>query len=252
MSKGFKRFLAVPSEWWKMLHSEYLNMKKCKATKALNLRHIKGYKKAFNFKMMMIMTLRMELQNEVQNGSSLLLKDTILSSICSHWRKLTHRKIEVKDIIFSISSNIYRGLIKRLMLKHFLMQPNWKLNLSVRISNVQHQNGRLKSLCNINLDKTLTHQQLFLHFLFMKQFTLECFVLWRSVMYDEIVLLQKAISVVLHHKDLFRKDIFSPNIRIIIRMYLQNAHQKGSLKWEPQNNFANCHDLTVVTYFCFF
>lgn len=157
---------------------------------------------------MKILTLRIELQNRVQNGSSLHLKDIILSSICSHWWKLTRQKIEVEDIISSICNHTYWGLIKRLMLKNFQMQPCWKLKLSMRRSDVQHQNGRLETICNLPLEKALTHQQLILHFLFIKQSTLECSMLWRCAKNDEVRLLQKVISIELHQKHLLQYGSF--------------------------------------------
>ena len=48
----------------------------------------------------------------------------------------------------------------------------------------------------------------------MKQSTLECFVLWKCVKVDEVMLLKKG---------LFVEEV----------VLLRNAHLKGSSEWEP-------------------
>lgn len=74
---------------------------------------------------------------------------------------------------------------------------------------MKHWNKWLKTLHNLTLDRKLRHLQLYIHFNSMKQSTSWCFVQWKCVKVDEVVLLQKGISVDLHQKDLLHVCILS-------------------------------------------
>ena len=97
----------------------------------------------------------------------------------------------------------YKGCIRRLRLSC------WKLKLFMRGFDVKHWKRWLKTLHTLTLDRTLRHLQLYIHFNSMKQSTSGCFVQWKCVKVDEVVLLQKGISVDLHQKDLLHVCILS-------------------------------------------
>ena len=113
---------------------------------------------------------------------------------------------------------------------------------------MDHQNGRLKTLHNLTLDITLTHQQQYLYFNFMKQSTSKYFVLWRYVNIDEVVLLHRDIIVELHHRDLFQVVILS-------QLTLESpfwCYFKMFIRKIPQNDLACCHFMTIVMFVQFF
>lgn len=121
------------------------------------------------------------------------------------------------------------------------------MKLSMRRTDVEHQNERLNTLNSLILDITLMHRQQYLHFISMKQSTSESFVLRSCVQINEVVILQKEILVELHQTDLLPIWILSNltlespflcNFRVLIRK-------------DPQNDPSSNHDMTFGICVCF-
>lgn len=82
-----------------------------------------------------------------------------------------HQETKVDNISLFTCYHTQWGYIRKGMITAVEDAKLLKLNLSMKSTYENHQNKRLKIIHILTLDKTLIQQQLYLHSVFMKQFS---------------------------------------------------------------------------------